>query len=109
MNIIFEKDRGHLRLSLNGELDHHAAKRVIPQISGIITGELPQTLLLDFEHVTFMDSSGIAVVIGAYKHSLALNCEFTVTNVPKQAYKVFKAAGICKLINITEKQTLTNV
>jgi len=109
MKIAFKRDCGNVTLSLIGELDHHAAKGVIPEISGIISSELPQKLELDFEHITFMDSSGIAVVISAYKHTIALKCEFAVVNVPKQAYKVFKAAGICNLINISEKNIFTNV
>ena len=95
---------GALLLSLNGELDHHAAKGAIPEISEYIEVNLPANLILDFQSVRFMDSSGIALVIGAYKKITLTGGSFAVVNVSPQAYKVFAAAEICKLINITPTQ-----
>ena len=92
-------------LLLSGELDHHAAKNAIPEISEYININLPANLILDFNSVRFMDSSGIALVIGAYKKSTLVGGMFSVINVSTQAYKVFSAAGICKLVNIVPKHT----
>ena len=61
-------------------------------------------LILDMEGISFMDSSGIALVIGAYKRATSVGSSFCVINVSKQAYKVFSAAGICKLLNISERE-----
>lgn len=96
---------GALTLLLNGELDHHAAKNAIPAISDYIDIDLPANLILDFHSVRFMDSSGIALVIGAYKKITLTGGKFSVTNVSPQAYKVFNAAGICKLIRIIPTHT----
>lgn len=96
---------GALTLSLSGELDHHAAKKAIPEISEYIHIDLPANLILDFQAVRFMDSSGIALVIGAYKKITLSGGTFSVINVSPQAYKVFSAAGICKLINISPTHT----
>lgn len=96
---------GALSLLLSGELDHHAAKSAIPEISEYISINLPTNLILDFNSVRFMDSSGIALVIGAYKKATLAGGNFSVINVSPQAYKVFSAAGICKLVNIAPKHT----
>ncbi len=101
MEITSKRTGGELLILLSGELDHHSARCAIPEISRIIDVELPLSLTLDFSGISFMDSSGIALVIGAYKKATALGGAFSVINVSKQAYKVFFAAGICKLINIT--------
>ena len=93
-------------LMLNGELDHHAAKTAIPEISEYIDLNLPANLILDFNSVRFMDSSGIALIIGAYKKITLTGGTFAVINTSPQVYKVFAAAGICKLINITTTHTL---
>lgn len=101
MKITSKRNGGELDIFLSGELDHHSAKCAIPEISKIIDSELPINLKLDFSGISFMDSSGIAIVISSYKKATALGATFKVTNVPSQAYKVFSAAGICKLISIT--------
>ncbi len=107
MKIIAQRNGGELKIMLNGDLDHHAARKAIPEITGIIDIELPVRLIIDFERVSFMDSSGIALVIGAYKRATSISSSFSVINVSKQAYKVFSAAGICKLLNISEREKTT--
>ena len=104
MNISSTCEDGKLIISLSGELDHHAAKNAIPQISETVNYEFPTKIILDFSGINFMDSSGIALVIGAFKRSKNLGCDFCVVNVSRQAYKVFDAAGLCKLINIATKE-----
>ena len=106
MKITSQKDCGELLIFLSGELDHHAAKMAIPEILRHIDIELPTTLVLDFGHIGFMDSSGIALVIGSFKRAKSIGCSFSVRNVSKQANKVFNAAGIGKIITIEERQTI---
>ncbi len=105
MKIFSQRIDGTLHIYLQGDLDHHAARSAIPEISRLIEIEQPIKLVIDFDNISFMDSSGIALVIGAFKRCHAIGCEFELLNVSKQAYKVFNAAGVCKLININPKQT----
>ena len=104
MKILFSRDEGELTILLSGDLDHHSARVAIPEISGRIDTELPVSLVLDFSDVRFMDSSGIALAINAYKRSSLIGCTFRIINVPAQAYKVFSAAGISGIINIHAKE-----
>lgn len=106
MKITSQRKDGKLLISLKGDIDHHSAKVAIPEISRLIDRELPQSLILDFNDVTFMDSSGLAVVIGAFKRANSIDCSFLIINTPKQAYKVFDAAGICRLISIKEPEKI---
>lgn len=106
MKIAFQKDGGELIIFLSGELDHHAARTAIPEISRLIDRELPTTLTLDFSYINFMDSSGIALVIGAFKRANSINCSFSVINVSGQANKVFTAAGLQKIITIKEREKI---
>lgn len=103
MKISAQRQSGELTISLSGDLDHHAARNAIPEIARLIDIELPVRLTIDFGQVSFMDSSGIALAIGAYKRAISIGSTFSIINVSKQAYKVFDAAGICKLINISER------
>ena len=91
-----------LTVLLTGELDHHSAKAYITAINAKIEAYSPATCNLDFSGVTFMDSSGIAVVINALRTMNAYGGNLTVSSPQAQVMKVFRASGIDKLINITE-------
>ena len=65
---------------------------------GQIDLELPRSLTLDLEGVTFMDSSGIAVLLRAYRRLGELGGAVKVVHVPAQAGKVLRAAGLDKLM-----------
>ena len=62
-------ENGKLTIALTGEIDHHCAKAYIQIISSKIEAYMPQVCVLDFHEVTFVDSSGIAVVINALRAS----------------------------------------
>ena len=89
-----------LAVALSGELDHHGAKRVMEELDRKIGTELPRKLTLDMKGVTFMDSSGIAVLLRVWRRMVQLEGSLTVVNVPGQAEKVLRAAGLHRLINI---------
>ena len=54
-----------LTIALSGEIDHHAARELMAQLDQAIAERLPAHLVLDLSGVTFMDSSGIAVLLRA--------------------------------------------
>lgn len=85
--------------AITGELDHHGAKAVMEELDRQIDLTLPQTLTINLEGMTFTDSSGIAVLLRAYRRMGQLNGAMTVTNSPVQAKRVFSAAGLDKLIS----------
>ena len=59
-----------------------------------------RTLILDFSGVTFMDSSGIALILRAQQRMQLLEGSMLVRNVPAQAKRVLDAAGIGRLVSI---------
>lgn len=95
-------DNGSLTVVLTGEIDHHCAKSHIQIIEGKIEAYQPHTCILDFQDVTFMDSSGIAVVINTLRSMTRMNGELFLTGLQKQPMKVFRASGVDKLVQIKE-------
>lgn len=93
---------GELTIALTGEIDHHCAKRYIEAISTKIEAYSPHLCILDFQEVTFMDSSGIAVVINALRYMTRMQGKLAVDGVKAQPLKVFRASGIDKLVEIKE-------
>ena len=100
MEITVKSTDRNLLLQLSGELDHHAARDTIRELELAIDAALPRKLVLDMEGVTFMDSSGIAVILRAHRRMLHLNGSMLVCRVPRQARKVLDAAGIGRLVRI---------
>ena len=82
---------------LDGEIDHHTAKAIRETIDTTIERNSPTLLILDFRDVTFMDRSGIGLVMGRYRQIKFLNGELHVTNTSPQIYKVMKLAGLDRL------------
>ena len=89
-----------LLLEFSGEMDHHGARNALKEVEMAIDAALPQTLILDFSGVTFMDSSGIALLIRSQQRMQLLEGSIIVRNVPRQAKRVLDAAGIGRLISI---------
>ena len=93
---------GCLTVALTGEIDHQCAKRYIDAIASKIEIYTPNECVLDFEEVSFMDSSGIAVVINAMRCMNKLNGQLIVTGLSAQPMRVFRASGMDKLVEIKE-------
>ena len=85
---------------LMGEIDHHAARRIREDIDEAALRAHPSMLVLDFRDVTFMDSSGIGLVMGRYSLMQELGGDIAVENMPGHINKVMKLAGLDKLANM---------
>ena len=94
---------GKMTVGLNGEIDHHRAKEYIRTLEAKVEAYAPKICVLDFKDVTFMDSSGIAVVINVLRAMTRLEGELCITGISAQPLKVFKASGIDKLVSMKEE------
>lgn len=92
-----EKDR-RLTAKVEGELDHHRARVVMEELERKINETRPLELTLDLGGLTFTDSSGIAVVLRAWRQMGQTKGTMRVVHTPRQAEKVFRAAGLQRLI-----------
>ncbi len=83
---------------LSGEIDHHGARAMMEGLDWAINDKLPLRLTLDLSGVTFMDSSGIAVLIRAKRRMDALGGTVKAVSIPTQPRRVLDAAGLGRLI-----------
>ena len=95
-------ENGRLTVALTGEIDHHCAKNYIQAIAGKIEASTPDVCVLDFQDVSFVDSSGIAVVINALRNMAQIEGKLILTGICDQPMRVFRASGIDKLVEIKE-------
>ena len=91
-----------LTVALTGEIDHQCAKSYIDAITSKIEVYMPKECILDFEQVSFVDSSGIAVVINALRYITKIRGQLVLSGLHEQPLKVFKTAGVDKLVAIKE-------
>ena len=95
-------ESGCLTVALTGEIDHHCAKSYIQAIAAKIEAYMPEICVLDFQEVSFVDSSGIAVVINALRSMTQIEGTLILEGLSEQPMKVFRASGIDKLVQIKE-------
>ncbi len=86
-----------LTARLSGEIDHHKAPYIRQKIDSQAEYYRPKELHLDFSSVTFMDSSGIGLIMGRYRQISLLGGVLKVVNVPKGLLKIISLSGIDKL------------
>ena len=89
-----------LYAAIDGEVDHHRARELLAELDRQLDLELPRSVTLDLGGVTFMDSSGIAILLRARQRVSALGGALRVVHVPEQAAKVLRAAGVDKLMDL---------
>lgn len=100
MEILAKSADRNLLLELSGELDHHGARSALRELEMALDAALPRKLVLDLEGVTFMDSSGIALILRAQQRMQLLDGSLLVRNIPPQAKRVLDAAGVSRLVTI---------
>lgn len=88
---------------LSGELDHHTAKEMRESIDSAIEINMPTLLIIDFSDISFMDSSGIGLVMGRYRQLAKTGAELHIEGMSEQIYKIMKLAGIERLAKLEKK------
>lgn len=98
MPVTCKEEKRCLTALVEGELDHHGAKAVMEELDRRIDAAQPRQLILDLGGLTFSDSSGIAVLLRAHRRMGQVQGSMRVVNTPAQAGKVFRAAGLERMI-----------
>ena len=85
-------------VSLYGELDHHSSEKIRKKlVDAILQGNL-QTIIWNFKHVNFMDSSGIGLVLGRLKELRAVDGRILLVNANPTMEKIFEISGLAPFI-----------
>ena len=100
MEITVNIRKNVLLVSLSGELDHHTAKEVKSLIEEVVKNRGVKNLVLDFSNLTFMDSSGIGVVVGRYKLITSLGGRIAIAGAKNNVSRLLYMSGINKIIEL---------
>ena len=99
-DVIFSENGSTLTATPTCEIDHHTAKDMREEIDKAINFYMPTLLILDFSGISFMDSSGIGLVMGRYKNLKKNGAKLSISNLSGNIYKIMKLAGIERLAEI---------
>ncbi len=102
MKIHYNTDNAQLLVFLDGELDHHRSALLRNEIDSAVYAHMPEKLILDFQNVSFMDSSGIGLIMGRYKLIQPMGAEMFIQNVSPYISRVLRLAGMERLAKISE-------
>lgn len=91
-------DGRRITAALSGDIDHHAARELRAALDEVIAFSRPEALILDFENVGFMDSSGVGLVLGRLKAVKAVGGEILIKNARPEIAEIFNLAGLGALI-----------
>ncbi len=100
MNISTAFSAGRLTIYIAGELDHHEARGAIRSIDELLDEYLPRDCVLDMSGLSFMDSSGIALIIRMSRRMKTLGGRAWIENPAKQPLRVIDASGIDRLVPV---------
>ena len=85
---------------LKGEIDHHNAKELRAELDRFIVTAQPRELAIDFGGITFMDSSGIGLIMGRSKLMKECGGRLEVRNPQPYIRRVLKLAGLERIVRI---------
>ncbi|WP_280768305.1 anti-sigma F factor antagonist [Salipaludibacillus daqingensis] len=109
--IDLEKKEEVLCVRLVGELDHHTAIKLRERVDEALSEQHLTHVLLNLEKLTFMDSSGLGVVLGRYKKVHSIGGELVICSLSPQVKRLFELSGLFKIVTFAtnEREALLNL
>ena len=92
-----------LTIFLPGELDHHNAEEIRKRSDYLIDQNHIRYVIFDFTDTTFMDSSGLGVIMGRYKRIYMLGGEVCAVHTSERMKKILTMSGVTRIMQIYEE------
>ena len=93
-----------LTVVIAGELDHYAAPQIRHMLDDLLRDPCVTDLVLDLENLTFMDSSGIGVLLGRLRILQSRGGTLSVQNMQPPVEKLFRLSGLQRVIGIVDQK-----
>ncbi len=101
MQIYTSYSEGRLTLFVQGEMDHHEAKNAIKTIEKLLVEYMPRECVLELSELSFMDSSGIALIVRVFRRLREMGGQAWIENASGQPLKVIDAASIERIMKMS--------
>ena len=95
----YTRQGGALTVMLDGELDQNSSQRVREELDDLIEDSRVKRLTLDMRNLTFMDSSGIGVIIGRYRTLAKRGGSVSVRHESPHIKRIMKLTGLYTILD----------
>ncbi|MEA4923905.1 MAG: anti-sigma F factor antagonist [Syntrophomonadaceae bacterium] len=110
MDLEFKQIRNTLLVRIQGEMDMVVAEKFRHEIDRKLETKKISNLIINLEKVSFIDSSGLGVLIGRYKKIAGLNGRMFIVGASPSVHKILKFSGINKLVSMySNEQDIINI
>lgn len=99
-DFIFASAGAFMTVRIRGEIDHHSAVEIRNGLDTLLMERRPERLYLDLSGVSFMDSSGLGLIMGRYSVMKELGGELVVLDPAPEVMTILKLAGMERLLRI---------
>lgn len=86
-------------IALAGEIDAYTVTN-LKETFDSVTKKEGQEVIVDLEHVTYMDSTGLGVFIGALKSAKESDSELKLVNIQNRVYRLFQITGLDEIMDV---------
>ena len=90
----------YLCIKMPGEVDHHGAAGIRECADRLILDDKVKNIVFDFEDTTFMDSSGLGIIIGRYRKISCFGGKVYAINTNERIGRLLKASGMSSILEI---------
>lgn len=101
MKIFSAYKEGRLTLYLQGELDHHGVRNTMGLIDKLIDEFMPRDCVIELSKLSFMDSSGIALILKVHRRMQQCGGRAWIENAESQPLRVLDASGIDRIVKVS--------
>ncbi len=99
--VTFRTEEDRLTAVICGEVDHHNSRKIRTEIDAKMMSARPAAFVLDLSEVSFMDSSGLGLILGRFSKASDLGIPFSLSNPTGPTQKILDLAGMDRMIRIT--------
>ncbi|MDO4371132.1 MAG: anti-sigma factor antagonist [Clostridia bacterium] len=93
------REHSTLIVRIETELDQRAAAQIRGELDGLLRDPMIRHLVLDLSGITFMDSSGIGLIIGRYKLLAKRGGSVSVKNADARVNRIFEMSGLYRIVD----------
>lgn len=99
MNIKYRKSKESFTVYVDGELDEYSASKAKDILDKILLDNInTERVVFDLSGLSFMDSTGIGLLIGRYKKLRQFNVPSYITGASVATEKVIQLAGLYNIM-----------
>ena len=96
----------YLMIRLPDEVDHHISVDISAKADRYIMSKRVGNVVFDFERTTFMDSSGIGVILGRYKKISCFGGKVYAINADNRIRRLLLLSGMQNIVEIMDNKSV---